>query len=266
MEFTSFEMMLISAARQITEGEIIFSAFQWPTLAVYIAKQTHAPEACFMYESGIVENVLTPVVPSTLSDPMIPPYSVYCGDSIDILCHLQSNWADKCLIMAAMIDRFGNVNTTVVGDYEKPKIRLPGGGGAPSIVALTKKTIWMLDEHSPRRFVKDIGFVTDFGYGSGRDDRFKKGFPLGTGPHAVISPLGILKFDEKTKEMYLDTVHPGVTVDEVKKNTSWDLMVSPSCKEAPPPTPEEIRICRKVIREALDMRYNIRKEWYVQDE
>ena len=199
MNHTLFEMMLISAARQIVDGETVFSAFQWPTLAVYIAKQTHAPNLCFMYESGIVENVLTPMVPSTLSDPMIPPFSVYCGDSLDILCHLQSSCAEKTLIMAAMIDKFGNVNTTVVGDYEKPKVRLPGGGGAPTIVACAKKTIWISDEHSKRRFVNEIGFVTDFGYGTGNDDRLKKGFPANTGPHAVVSPLGVLKFDEFSK-------------------------------------------------------------------
>ena len=261
MNYTPFEMMLISAARQIDNSDLIFSAFQWPTLAVYIAKQTHAPDVHFIYESGIVEDILTPTLPSSLSDPIIPPYSVYCGDSVDILMHLQGGYVDKTLIMAALIDKYGNVNTTCVGNYEKPKIRLPGGGGAPTIAACAKKIIWLLDEHSKRRFVDNIGFITDFGFGYGHDDRIKKGFMPNTGPHAVISPLGIMKFEKQSKEMYLAALHQGVSVEDVRNNTSWALKMSKKLKELDPPSDEELTICRKVIKEALRMRYNIPKKW-----
>jgi glutaconate CoA-transferase subunit B len=160
-----------------------------------------------------------------------------------------------------MIDKFGNCNTTVIGPYEKPIYRLPGGGGATEIAGLSKRLIWLLDEHTKRRFRDKIDYITDPGYLDGYDSRFKAGYPTDTGPEAIISPLGIMRFDSETKEAYLEALHPNISIEQVKENTGWDLKVADEVKQIEPPTIREIEACRKTMKDAVDQFYILKPEW-----
>ena len=187
--------------------------------------------------------------------------SLFIGDSIYALAVLQRGERTLALLSTSIIDKYGNCNTTVIGPYQKPIYRLPGGGGATEIAGLSKRLIWLLDDHSKRRFVKKLDFITDPGYLEGYDTRVKAGYPLDTGPDSIITPLCIMRFDPVTKEAYLDALHPGVTIEQVKEETGWDLKVAKELKEVEPPTLQEIEICRKTMQDAIEQYYILKPEW-----
>jgi glutaconate CoA-transferase subunit B len=200
-------------------------------------------------------------MPYSISDPVLIPNSLFIGDSIDALSVLQRGEITLALLSTSVVDKFGNCNTTVIGPYEKPIYRLPGGGGATEIAGLSKKVIWLLDDHSKRRLVKKLDYITDPGYLNGYDSRFKAGYPPDTGPEAIITPLCIFRFDSATKEAYLDSLHPDVTIEQVIENTDWDLKVAKEVKQIEPPTMREIEICRAVMKDAIDQYYILKPEW-----
>jgi glutaconate CoA-transferase subunit B len=261
--YTGFEMMLVSACRQIKNDDVVFNAIQWPFLAVHMAKLLHAPDLFMVMEVGLFQDELAKpnILPFSIADPVLIPNSLFIGDSPDALSVLQRGEITVALLSASIVDKYGNCNTTVIGPYEKPIYRLPGGGGATEIAGLSKRLIWLLDEHSKRRLVEKLTFITDPGYLEGGDSRKKAGYPPDTGPEAIITPLCILKFDPTTKEAYLDSLHPNVTVQQVKENTGWDLKVAEKIKQIEPPTMAEIEICRKTMKEAIDQYYILKSEW-----
>ncbi len=262
-EFTGFEMMLVSACRQIRNNDIVFNAIQWPFLAVHMAKLLHAPDLLMVMEVGIIQDELSQpnIVPFSIVDPVLIPNSLFVGDSPDALSVLQRGEITLSLLSTSIVDKYGNCNTTVIGPYEKPIYRLPGGGGATEIAGLSKRLIWLIDEHSKRRLVEKVDFITDPGYLTGGDSRIKAGYPSDTGPEAIITPLCIMKFDPVTKEAYLDALHPNATIEQVKEKTGWDLKIAKEVKQIEPPTMKEIEICRKTIREAIDQFYILKPEW-----
>jgi glutaconate CoA-transferase subunit B len=200
-------------------------------------------------------------MPYSISDPVMIPKSLFVGDSIDALSVLQRGEITLALLSASSIDKYGNCNTTVIGPYEKPIYRLPGGGGATEIAGLSKRVIWLLDDHSKRRLVKKLDFITDPGYLSGYDSRVEAGYPSDTGPEAIITPFCIMRFESATKEAYLDALHPNVSIEKVIENTDWDLKVAKEVKHIEPPTMKEIKICRKTMQDALDQFYVLKPEW-----
>ncbi|MFX1500650.1 MAG: CoA-transferase subunit beta [Promethearchaeota archaeon] len=262
-EYTGYEMMLISASRQINANDIIFNAFHWPYLVVHIARLPHFPNLYTFIEIGNTQDeLIKPTkMPYSISDPVIVPNSLFLGDSIDVLSVLQRGEITLAFLSTSMVDKYGNCNTTVIGQYDKPIYRLPGGGGATEIAALSKKLIWLLDEHTKRRFQNKLEYITDPGYLDGYDSRVKAGYPPDTGPEAIISPLGIMRFDSKTKEAYLDALHPNISIEEVKENTGWDLKVAKELKQIEPPTLKEIEVCRKTMKDAIEQRYILKPEW-----
>ncbi len=261
-EYTDFEMMLVAAAREIKDGEVVFNAFQWPFLAVYMAFNLHAPNISMVFETGTCHDYM-PIekMPYSLVDPVIPPTATFIGDSLDSLAFLQRGDIDIALLATSIVDKYGNVNTTVIGDYYKPKIRLPGGGGATEIAVLAKRLVWLLDEHSKRRLVEKVNFITDVGHLTGYDSRDKAGYSSTEGPVAIITPFCILRFDPETKEAYLASLHPGHTVEEVKQNTGWDLKVADDLQQTEPPTTQEITVCRRVMKDAIEQFYILKPEW-----
>ena len=263
LEYTGFEMMLVSACRQIKNNDIVFNAFHWPFLAVHMAKLLHCPDLFSVLEVGLFQDELAKPnkMPYSISDPVLVPNSLFVGDSIDALSVLQRGEITVALLSTSMIDKYGNCNTTVIGPYEKPIYRLPGGGGATEIAGLSKRLIWLLDEHSKRRFLEKLDFITDPGYLTGYGSREKAGYPPDTGPEAIISPLCIMRFDSVNKEAYLDALHPNVTIEQVKENTGWDLKVAKEVKQIEPPTIREIEICRKTMRDAIEQYYILKPEW-----
>jgi glutaconate CoA-transferase subunit B len=264
-EFTDFEMMLVSACRQIKDNDLVFNAFHWPFLAVHMAKLLHAPNLFTVLEVGLSQDELPKPtkMPYSISDPVLVPNSLFIGDSIDALSVLQRGEITLSLLSTSIIDKYGNCNTTVIGPYEKPIYRLPGGGGATEIAGLSKRLIWLLDDHSKRRFVKKLDFITDPGYLEGKDSRIKAGYPPDTGPEVIISPLCLMRFNSVTKEAYLDALHPNVTIEQVKENTDWDLKVAKEVKEVEPPTLREIEVCRKTMKDAIDQYFILKPEWTI---
>lgn len=262
-EYSGFEMMLVSATRQIKKNDLIFNAFHWPFLVVHMARLLHFPNLYNVIEIGIIKDELInpPKMPYSISDPVLVPSSLFIGDSIDMLAILQRGEVTLAFLSTSMIDKFGNCNTTVIGPYEKPIYRLPGGGGATEIAGLSKRLIWLLDEHTKRRFKDNIDYITDPGYLDGYDSRFKAGYPTDTGPEAIISPLGIMRFDSETKEAYLEALHPNISIEQVKENTGWDLKVADEVKQIEPPTIREIEACRKTMKDAIDQFYILKPEW-----
>jgi glutaconate CoA-transferase subunit B len=264
-EYTGYEMMLVSASRQVKENDIIFNAFHWPFLVVHMARLLRFPDLYNIIEIGITQDNLleSTKMPYSISDPILVPNSLFVGDSIDTLSVLQRGEITLAFLSTSIIDKYGNCNTTVIGPYEKPIYRLPGGGGATEIAGLSKRLIWLLDEHTKRRFKNKLEYITDPGYLEGYDSRVKAGYPPDTGPEAIITPLCIMRFDSETKEAYLDALNPNITIDQVKENTGWELNVAKEVKEVEPPTIREIEICRKTMREAIDQFYILKPEWTI---
>lgn len=262
-EYTGYEMMLLSASREIKENDIIFNAFHWPFLVVHIARLLHFPDLYNVIELGITKDTLIQPtkMPYSISDPILVPNSLFIGDSIDTLAILQRGEITLAFLSTSMIDKYGNCNTTVIGPYEKPIYRLPGGGGATEIAGLSKRLIWLLDEHTKRRFKNKLEYITDPGYLDGYDSRVKAGYPADTGPEAIITPLCVMRFDSETKEAYLDALHPNVTIKQVIENTGWELKVADKVKQIKPPTIREIEICRKTMKDAIDQYYILKPEW-----
>jgi len=262
-EYTGFEMMLVSACRQINNDDIVFNAFHWPFLAVHMAKLLHCPDLFFVLEVGLFQDELAKPIkmPYSISDPVLVPNSLFVGDSIDALSILQRGEISIALLSTSMVDKYGNCNTTVVGPYDQPIYRLPGGGGATEIAGLAKKLVWLIDDHTTRRLPEKLDFITDPGYLEGYDSRIKAGYPPDTGPDVIVSPFCIMRFDRVTKEAYLDALHPKITVKQVKENTGWDLKVADNIKQIPPPTLKEIEVCRQTMRDAIDQYFVLKPEW-----
>ena len=258
-DFKPLEMMVVAAAREIKDGEKVFVGMHWPVLVSLFAKRTHAPNMVFLFESGVIRDSLPEQLPGSwsIADPCICKGSVMCGDSLDTLGMLHRGFADIGMLSASQVDRYGNINTTCIGSYDDRAIRLPGGGGATDVASLSKRFVIVLDGHEKRRLPRKVGFITTPGYLEGSDSRFKLGLQPGTGPTALVTPLGVFRFTAKEREMYLSTFHPGVSVERIMENTDWDLRVSDSVAETEPPTKEEIAMLRRMIKEAKDRYYSI---------
>ncbi|MHA1933083.1 MAG: CoA-transferase subunit beta, partial [Promethearchaeota archaeon] len=264
-EYTGFEMMLVSACRQIKNDDIVFNAFHWPFLAVHMAKLLHCPDLFAVLEVGQFQDELPrPIkMPYSISDPVLVPNSLFVGDSIDALSILQRGEITIALLSTSMVDKYGNCNTTVVGPYEKPIYRLPGGGGATEIAGMAKRLIWMIDDHIKRRLPEKLDFITDPGYLEGFDSRIKAGYPSDTGPEVIVTPFCIMKFDPETKEAYLDALHPNITIEQVKENTGWELKIAEEVKQLDPPTLKEIEVCRQTMKDAIDQYFVLKPEWTI---
>jgi glutaconate CoA-transferase, subunit B len=247
-DYTLTELMLICAARQVRDKDVAFIGTGLPFLACMLAKNTHAPNLVPCSEQGQIDaNPLLWRTPRSIGDLAMTAGAMMTTDLLGVMHRLSYGEFDLGFISGAQVDKYGNVNSTCIGNYKKPKVRFPGSGGANAIASFTKRHV-LIFVHRKHQFVDKVDYITSPGYLSGPGGREAAGLPEGTGPVAVITTLGQLKFDDKTKEMYLDAVHPKVTVEEVKKNTSWDLKIAKDVKETEPPTEEEIRM----IREDLD--------------
>lgn len=236
------ELMAICAAREIRDGEVAFIGTGLPMLGGMLAKYTTAPNCIMIFESGVVD-ARPKRTPLSIGDACLVPGSVMLGGLTEVFgLIMQPGHVDVGFLGAAQIDKFGNLNTTVIGDYSAPKARLPGSGGANDIGSLAKRVIVMLKQDS-RKFVQKLDYVTTPGYLDGPGGRERAGLPRG-GPSAVITDLGVYRFDPDTKEMYLESCHPGVTVEKIKENVSWDLKVAPHVRRTKPPTRTELRVLR----------------------
>src|SRR5512136_817482 len=236
------ELMAICAAREILDGEIAFIGTGLPMLGGMLAKHTTAPHCLMIFESGVVD-ARPQRTPVSIGDACLVPGSVMlCGLTEVFGLLMQAGHVDVGYIGGAQIDKFGNLNTTVIGDYRSPKVRLPGSGGANDIGSLAKRTIIMMKQDR-LKFVKKLDYLTTPGYLDGPGGRERAGLPRG-GPSCVITDLGVYRFGDATKEMYLESFHPGLSVEQLRGNVSWDLQVAPRVRATKAPTRRELRVLR----------------------
>src|ERR1700693_2485920 len=223
--YTTGEIMTIAAARLLKNGAVCFVGIGLPSTAANLARLTHAPDIVLIYESGPI-GAKPPVLPLSIGDGNLAETADTVVSTPEIFRYwLQGGRVDVGFLGAAQIDRFANINTTVIGDYNAPSTRLPGAGGAPEIAASSKEVLITLRQNK-RAFIEKLDFVTSGGHFTGGDSRAKWNL-RGKGPTAVITDLGIMTPDETTKELTLTSVHPGVTAEKVIESTGWALKVAP---------------------------------------
>jgi len=244
MGYIANELMVCQAARQLQDGEVVFVGIGLPNLACNLARRLHAPHLVLIYESGAV-GAAPERLPISIGDPSLVTDSLSVCPMFDIFSYyLQGGLIDVGFLQGAQIDRFGNLNTTVVGDYTQPAVRLPGSGGACEIAILARRVL-VITPQSERCFPERVDFITSPGFVDGPETRRRLGMP-GGGPAMVITNLGCYEFMDG--EMMLTSLHPECTLEQVRNNTGWDVRISPSLKITDGPTKEELRI----IREELD--------------
>jgi glutaconate CoA-transferase subunit B len=240
-KYTLDELLIIAAAREIRDGERVILGVGLPTTAGAMAKATFAPNAVLMMESGIID--FKPLVPPNhIADANACRGFSYATDLFSMFTMTYRGVVDVCFLGVAQVDRFGNVNTTVIGDILKPDMRLPGSGGAPEFMAYARRTVLTM---RGGEFVENLDYQTSPGHLTGGNARETSGrFRQGKGPVMLLTTKGVFRFDETTKEIFLAQVHPGVTVEDIKKDVPWDLKIAETVTETTRPTDEEIDFIR----------------------
>jgi len=238
-------MMSIAASRALEDGTSCFVGIGLPSTAANLARRTHAPELVLVYEAGAIGAKPTRL-PLSIGDGILAE----TADAVVSVPEVFNYWVqpgriDVGFLGAAQIDRFANINTTVIGgDYAHPKVRLPGAGGAPEIAAGCGEVI-VIVRQSPRSFVEQVDFVTSVGHGGGPGDRERLGL-RGRGPVRVITDLGVLEPHPESRELVLTALHPGVTVEQAREATGWELAVAESLEASPEPTDDELQALREL--------------------
>ena len=240
-EYTSSELLTINAARLLRDGDVVFVGVGLPNLACNLARNTHAPNLVMIYEAGVI-GAQPARLPLSIGDPTLVSGATSVCSMYDIFAfYLQRGNVDVGFLGGAQIDRYCNINATVIGSYASPKVRLPGSGGSMEIAAWANRC-YIITPHQIRRFPEKVHFRTSAGFLDGRLQREAANL-RGGGPQGVVTDLGIMEPDENG-ELMLTALHPGKTVEQVKENTGWDLKVAAQLQETQPPTDEELRILR----------------------
>lgn len=237
------ELMIAAAAREITDGDLVFVGMRLPMLAFMVAKRTHAPRAVGLFENGVIRETPSPELLYTMGDSPNLRNATQCGQMIDVMGYLQQGRVQVGFLGAAEVDRFGNLNTTW-GHRNKEVQRLPGSGGACDIACLARRTVILL-VHDRSRLCDRVSHITSPGYGAGNSWRHAQGLPADSGPSAIITTLGVLRFGSDG-EAFLASVHPCVSVEEVLANTGWTLRVADELLETIPPADEELNVMREL--------------------
>jgi len=245
VDHTASEMMMITAARALKDDDVCFVGIGMPSAACNLARLTHAPNITLIYESGTI-GAKPYVLPLSIGDPELCETAVTTVPVPEMFAYwLQGGRITIGFLAAAQIDRFANINTTVIGAYAKPKVRLPGGGGAPEIAGCCGQ-VFVIVSHSPRAFVPKVDFVTSFGFGTGGDHRRRAGIKT-AGPSLVVTDLCLMRPHAETKELMVTSVHPGTTREEITKRTGWPVKFAGDLHETPPPTAHELSVLRELL-------------------
>lgn len=243
-DYTLREMMAIAAAREIKDGDIVFCGTGISMLAAMAAKYISAPSSTIFFETGAIDSKLEEI-PLAVGDPRVMYWTAVNGSLADSFATMQNRFTGRRVVGimgAAQIDPYGNLNSTVIGDYHAPKVRFPGSGGACDVASFVGRTIIFM-QHENRKFVRKLDYLTSPGWMGGPDGRKKEGLPAG-GPESVITNLGIMRFDKATRRMILDCCYPGVTPQEILDNMEFSVDIR-GARQAPAPTTEELRILRE---------------------
>jgi glutaconate CoA-transferase, subunit B len=243
-DWTTDEMMTVAAARELRGDTACFVGIGLPSTAANLARRTHAPELVLIYEAGAI-GAKPDRLPLSIGDGILASTATAVVTVPEVFNYwLQPGRIGIGFLGAAQIDRYANINTTVIGSYTDPKVRLPGAGGAPEIAASCGEVI-VIVRQSPRTFVERVDFVTSLGYGDGPGSREKLGL-RGRGPAMVITDLGVLEPDPESCELTLTRLHPGVEVEQARAGTGWELAVAGELARTEPPTPGELAALREL--------------------
>jgi glutaconate CoA-transferase subunit B len=241
---TPRERIAALGASLVEDGQVCFVGVGVPGSAALLAKRTHAPRAVLVYESGMID-AHPPRAPRSIADGSLFDTARFVVPMAELFAYwLQAGRIDVGFLGAAQIDRIGNVNSTVIGDYDRPRVRLPGGGGAPEIAGSAREAV-VLVEHSPRTLVRAVDFITTVGRVGPDPARAQLGL-RGRGPLRIVTDLGLLELDPEAGEFVLRAAYEGVEVSEVRERTGWDLRVAPTIDIVPLPTSEQIGLLREI--------------------
>ena len=244
-DYSPSEMMACVAARELRDREVVFVGIGLPNLACNLARATHAPGLVLIYESGAV-GAQPERLPVSIGDPSLVTGSLMiCGMADVFQLFLQNGRIEVGFLGGAQVDRYGNINTTVVGSYTSPKVRLPGSGGAAEIAIHARRTL-IVARLSPRAFPEQVDFITSPGHRARGGDRESLGIP-GAGPTRVITDLGILAANPATGELELAALYPGVAADDVRAKVGWKLTVREALDDVPPPSDRDLHLLRHVL-------------------
>ncbi|HZD18726.1 MAG TPA: CoA-transferase [Actinomycetota bacterium] len=238
------ELMVAAAAREIRDGEVVFVGMRLPMLAFFLARRTHAPGAVGIFENGVVRDGPAAAPVMTMSDTPNVAEALWCGGMLEAMSLLQRGEVDVGFIGGAEVDRFGNVNSSYIGDPTHPAVKLPGSGGGADIASLARRLLLIMP-HERRRLSERVGFVTSPGNGEGTGWRRRVGLP-GGGPSALITSMAVFRFDPGNGEGVLESWHPGFSIRDVQRETGWTLEVSSDARPTPPPTVEELAVIREL--------------------
>jgi glutaconate CoA-transferase subunit B len=254
--YNTAEMVCIMSARFLEDGKIVFGGAGMPLISCILAQKLHAPRLTILFEGGVIgPQVEVGKMPPSTNEQRAARRANMLLSITDILLLQQRGYVDYGFLGGAQIDMYGNLNSSFIGDPEKPKVRLPGTGGANDIASLASKILVAM-HHEKKRFVEKVDFITTPGYLQGGESRKKAGLLMG-GTYKVITHLGIFGFEEKTKRMRLETLHPEVTIEEVKERTDFEMLIPEKIEYTKPPTEQELRSLRELDP---DQRYTKPKE------
>jgi glutaconate CoA-transferase subunit B len=243
-EYSPDEMMTVAAARALSDGQVCFVGIGLPSRAANLAQRLDAPHLVLIYESGTLDT-RPAELPLSIGDGILVDSALTVVSVPEVFNYwLQPGRIDVGFLSGAQLDRLGNINTTVIGEYSEPTVRLPGSGGAPEIAASCGEVLIMM-RHRARAFVERVDFVTSVGHGTGPGDRELLGL-TGAGPVRVITDLCVLTPDPLSRELTLTGLHPGVSVEQVRAETAWELEVVERPEEIPAPTEHELRVLRSL--------------------
>jgi glutaconate CoA-transferase, subunit B len=243
-EFTAQELMVAAASREIRDGDLVFVGMRLPILAYAVARHSHAPNARGLFEVGLMRDRPASAFLGTMGDPPNVAGALWATRMSNAMALMAQGDVDLGFIGGAEVDRFGNLNTSYVGDPPRPKVKLPGSGGGADIAILSRRWVTLM-AHERRRLVDRVSFITSPGHGDGTPGWRKRNGLLGGGPAAIITTLAVLRFPPEGGEAYLASVHPRHTLREVVANTGWQVSVSHDVTETPIPTDAEIAAIRR---------------------
>ena len=241
-EYNSMELMITIAARNLEDGAAVVVGTGAPCAAAMLAQKTRSPNLIIMFEAGGVAPIL-PSMPISVGDSRTAHKALKATTMVEIMGYCQAGMVDYCFLGGAQIDKYGNMNSTVIGDYYKPRARFPGSGGANDLASFCWRTM-VMTPHDRRRFAAKLDFRTTPGYLDGGNSRYEAGLPPETGPYRVITNLGVFGYHPETKEMMLLSVHPGVTIEDIKESTGFAMLIPNEYTVTEEPEEEELRLLR----------------------
>jgi glutaconate CoA-transferase subunit B len=245
VRYTDSELLCVMAARRLADGVVVFAGVGLPLLSVTLAQRTHAPHLTMVVEGGVIGcEVLPGRLPISTNEMRLAHRATMLPGITDTFLFAQRGYIDVAFMGGAQIDQYGNVNTSVIGPFDHPKVRLPGSGGGNDIASLCRELV-IVTMHEKRRFLPRVDFITSPGWVGPGDARRAAGLRFG-GVSQVITNLGLFGFDAATRTMRLDALHPGITADDVRANTGFEVLISPTVAVTEPPTERELAVLRSL--------------------